>query len=205
MRCIGISGGSLQEKIRFVQSYAAAQNLAAGKLGASSTRGLKSTPNTAVGDGHPYIYLDEWEGEALTEALGTGVTLAIHPHMFKQIQTSADAEDYFSRYKDKALHLLPDTAHLTVAGEDVVQVIDHYYQRIDAIHLKDWSGENGRAYRFYVRGFVELGQGDVLLENVIKYLKHRSFMKWVVVEQDVARDPFASACASRRWLRERGI
>src|SRR5207245_577614 len=118
-------------------------------------------------------------------------------------QTSADAEEYFAKHK--SLQFLPDTAHLTVAGEEVVNVIDRYYRRIEAIHLKDWTAEYGRAYQFYARGFVELGKGDVPLENVIKYLNQRSYKKWVVVEQDVARDPFQSAQASRNWLRERGI
>jgi len=202
LRCLGIAGGSLQEKIDFVRKYKTAAQLSLVNSLASKSGGLRRLPH-AAGHSQPYIYLDKWEGQSADEALRIGMTLALHPHMFKGIQTSADAEEYLERHA--GLQFMPDTAHLTVAGEDVQKVIDLLYGRIEAIHLKDWTAEYGRAYQFYSRGFVGLGKGDVPLEGVIEYLKKRSYKKWVVVEGDVTRDPFGSACASRKWLRERGI
>lgn len=201
LRCIGISGGSLQEKIDFVRKYSTAARVSLIASRAAKS-GLQKLPYTPV-EPPPYIYQDKWEGKAAEDALRIGMTLALHPHMFKEIQTSADVEDYLGKHD--GLQFLPDTAHLTVAGEDVVKVIDRHYARIEAIHLKDWTAEYGRAYQFYARGFVELGHGDVPLEDVIAYLKWRNYKKWVVVELDVARDPFRSASTSRQWLRDRGI
>lgn len=202
LRCIGIAGGSLQEKIDFVQRYTAAERVAFVLSFAAKSGGLKYQPSPPR-DNQPYIYLDTWEGQSADNALRIGMTLALHPHMFKQIQTTADVDHYLDKHP--GLRFLPDTAHLTVAGEDVKTVIDNHYGRIEAIHLKDWTAEYGRAYQFYGRGFVELGQGDVLLEDVIKYLKQRNFMKWIVVEQDATRNPLRSAATSRQWLRDRGI
>jgi len=203
LRCIGVAGGSLPEKIDFVRKYTTAARVSLVASRAAKKGGLKGLPY-AAGDTQPYIYLDKWEGRSGEEALRIGMTLALHPHMFKEIQTSADADDYLGKYA--GLQFLPDTAHLTVAGEDVTKVIDRHYGRIEAIHLKDWTAEYGRAYQFYARGFVELGKGDVDLVHVIRYLKEkRNYKKWVVVEQDATRNPFRSACTSRQWLREHGI
>ncbi len=127
------------------------------------------------GESQPYIYLDKWEGKAADDALRIGMTLALHPHMFKQIQTTADVDDYLGKHG--GLRFLPDTAHLTVAGEDVKAVIDNHYGRIEAIHLKDWTAEYGRAYQFYGRGFVELGEGDVQGERIKTSLTHPVFDK----------------------------
>jgi sugar phosphate isomerase/epimerase len=203
LRCIGIAGGSLQEKIDFVRNYNAAERVSLVQTRAAKSGGLKWLPDSSAGDNQPFIYVDEWEGQSSIDALRIGMTLALHPHMFKGIQTSADAEMYLGKYA--RLQFLPDTAHLTVAGQDVVKVIDRNYERIQAIHLKDWTAEFGRAYQFYSRGFVELGQGDVLLEEVIRFLKQRNYKRWIVVEQDVTPDPFQSALASRQWLRDHGI
>jgi sugar phosphate isomerase/epimerase len=199
LRCIGIAGGSLNEKVDFVRKYTTAERVSRVSLALQS--GRKSQPSAPVDQ--PYIYLDRWEGRAADDALRAGMTLALHPHMFKQIQTTADVESYLGKHA--GLRFLPDTAHLTVAGEDIKAVIDNHFGRIEAIHLKDWTAEYGRAYQFYSRGFVELGQGDVPLGDVIKLLIKRSYKKWVVVEQDAPRNSFRAAVNSRQWLRQFGI
>lgn len=200
IRCIGIAGGSLHEKIDFVRKYTTAQRVI---LVQSLTAKTGPRPQPYVTADPPYIYMDSWEGKFADDALRIGMTLALHPHMFKQIQTIADVDNYLGKHS--GLRLLPDTAHLTVAGEDIVSVIDRHYGMIEAIHLKDWTAEYGRAYQFYGRGFVELGKGDVALEDVIGYLKKRTYKKWIVVELDAPLDPVRSAVVSRQWLLERGI
>lgn len=202
LRCIGIAGGSLQEKIDFVRKYTTAERVSRVAGFAARSGGPKWQPY-AAGESQPYIYLDKWEGKSADDALRIGMTLALHPHMFKQIQTTADVDNYLGKHA--GLRFLPDTGHLTVAGEDVTSVIDHHYGRIEAIHLKDWTAEYGRAYHFYGRGFVELGQGDVALEDIIKYLMQRNYKKWIVVQQDTTRNTLRSASTSRQWLRARGI
>jgi inosose dehydratase len=120
--------------------------------------------------------------------------------MFKSVQTAREAEDLLEAHKN--MLFLPDTGHLMVAGENVLEVLKRNYDRIVAIHLKDWIPEYGRAYQFYSRGFVELGQGQVPLKQIIEFLQGRRYRGWLVVEQDTARDPDASARASHAWLRD---
>jgi sugar phosphate isomerase/epimerase len=187
---VGLAGGSLPEKVEDITHY----TFAALRIGLAA----RSGPPASRGN-HPYVYVDEWENGRSEAALG-GCTLALHPHIFKPVQTVAEAERLLDRYP--ALRFLPDTAHPTVAGEDVVAVIARHFDRIDAVHLKDWTAEYGRAYQFYSRGFVELGAGDVLPELVMDLLKERRFRGWLVVEQDAADNPDASALQSREWLRK---
>lgn len=181
---LGIAGGSLKDRIEFVKKFCE-----------SARPPIK-----------PYVYLDEWQTPVAAEAIKDGVVLAIHPHMFKPIQTSADADELFRAHSGYAsLRFMPDTGHLTVAGEDVLDVIGRFFNRIDAVHLKDWSAEFGRAYQFYSRGFVPLGHGDVPLTDVINFLKVRRYGGWLVVEQDVSPNPVHHAEVSRRWLAGFGI
>jgi len=180
LQFLGISGGAFADRVDLVKEYMF--------LGPCEFT--------------PYVYLDEWEAEDACLAMDQGIALAFHPHMFRPVQTAADAEkllDDFDR-----LRILPDTAHLTVAGEDVVEVLNELLKvdRIAAIHLKDWTPEFGRAYQFYSRGFVGLGEGDVPLDDVIGVLRLHRYNGWLVIEQDSANDPAESVRGSLCWLKE---
>jgi sugar phosphate isomerase/epimerase len=195
---VGLAGGALAEKIDHVRRFLFAQKLAL-LQGSRSAAAVARLPSAY----EPYIYVDEWEGQRSQDALADGYTLALHPHMFKSVQTAQEAEEFLRGHP--RLRFLPDTAHLKAAGEDVVAVLTRNYARIEALHLKDWAAEFGRAYPFYSRGFVELGKGDVPLDDVIDFLKAKAYRGWLVVEQDASEAPLESARQSRRWLQERGI
>jgi sugar phosphate isomerase/epimerase len=187
---VGLAGGSLSEKQEYTRAYKFA-GLRAAMRPNKSGRLLEQKHA-------PYIYVDEWEDQRSEDAL-KGNTLALHPHMFKSVQTAKEAERLLQKHPD--LRFLPDTAHLTVAGENVLEVLRRNYDRIDSVHLKDWSAEYGRAYHFYSRGFVELGKGDVEPDAIVRFLQERGYKGWLVVEQDAAEDPYESARQSREWLR----
>ena len=101
------------------------------------------------------------------------------------------------------LQFIPDTGHLTVAGENLVDVLNSNYDRITAVHLKDWDETAGRAMQFYSAGFTELGTGDVDLRSVMDFLQSRSYKGWLVVDQSSPERPIERACASRTWLRSK--
>jgi inosose dehydratase len=195
---VGVSGGALSEKIAFVEEFIRIDKEKAGAPGIYSI-----APNAATALGRersPYVYVDEWEGKRSEDALESNVALALHPHMFKSVQTAQEAENLLKQFPK--LRFLPDTAHLTVAGEDVVSTLERNFDQIAAIHLKDWTAEFGRAYQFYSRGFVELGKGDVVLGKILTFLKSRNYQGWLVVEQDASSSPLMSAKSSRVWLRK---
>jgi sugar phosphate isomerase/epimerase len=178
---LGLAGGSLRERIEFVAKYE--------ELASPTWR--------------PYVYLDEWDETVERDVQQADLVFAVHPHMFKPIQTTRDAVLCLSRHDRKKLRLLPDSAHLTVAGENVIEVLERFLDRIDAIHLKDWTPAFGRAYQFYSRGFVGLGEGDVPLPDVINWLRVKRFDGWIIVEQDPVEDPVTNAKRNREWLGQR--
>jgi sugar phosphate isomerase/epimerase len=189
LQFVGMAGGDLAERIGFVGKI----------IFAEISRVASRKGNLREKLTRPYVYVDDWEVQGAQEALAAKVTLALHPHMFKSVQTAQEAEELLAKHPE--LSFLPDTAHLTVAGEDVVAVLMRNYHRIAAIHLKDWTAEFGRAYQFYSRGFTELGKGDVLLHRIMRFLKERAYHGWLVVEQEAAENPPQSAAVSRLWLR----
>jgi sugar phosphate isomerase/epimerase len=146
----------------------------------------------------PYLYVDEWD-DACVKAVNEGYRLGLHPHMYRPVQTLQEVERLLQLHP--RLRFIPDTAHLTIAGEEPTEGIKRSFARIDAIHLKDWKANVGRSYQFYARGFCELGMGDIELEKVLTLLAARRFEGWVVVEQDSSDDPGRSAQLSADWLR----
>lgn len=191
MHLVGVTCGSFDERCALVRQLA--------KL-----RGLD------IGDpSMPYVYTDEWRESAprFRDALAEGFRIALHPHMYKPVQTMAEARAILARHAK--LSFLPDTAHLKIAGDDAIAAVVEYFARIEAIHLKDWREDVGRSYQFYARGFCEMGEGDVDLAGVLdaafreadrERLKDRDPLRWLVIEQDRTPDPFASAKRSFNWL-----
>jgi signal transduction histidine kinase len=136
-----------------------------------------------------YLYADRF-GPEERAALADGYTLALHPHVFKKMHRLEDAETILSDatlepYRDR-LRLLPDTAHLTIAGDDPNAAIQQHRERLAAVHIKAWDSCYGRgSYRCF-RGFTGPGKGVVPIETTLEILAHHSFPEglWVVLEQD---------------------
>jgi sugar phosphate isomerase/epimerase len=173
---VGVCGGSFSERCTFVEEY-----MERGKGGNSHI---------------PYVYVDEWREPDCSNALESGFQLALHPHMFKTVQTMAEAERLLNQFP--RLKLLPDTAHLTIAGDNPVSAILNHTHQLAAIHLKDWKRDVGRSYQFYARGFCGLGQGDIDFSRILASC-HR-FTGWLVIEQDFALSAMESAKRSYDWL-----
>ncbi|MBL8892614.1 MAG: sugar phosphate isomerase/epimerase [Planctomycetaceae bacterium] len=179
---VGIAGGSFQERCQLVRDIA------------------KITDTSLEDRSLPYVYCDEWRDEKamFRDAVNSGIRVAIHPHMFKPVQNVQEFRDILSKYPQ--VLFLPDTAHLTIAGNNPVEAIKEYFKNLAAVHLKSWRADVGRSYQFYARGFCELGHGDVEVKAVLSELSARGFQGWVVVEQDSSSQPCESAIRSRQWL-----
>lgn len=214
LKLLGLAGGSLDERAKFINELIEVENAHL------STRRDASEKIVRFDIDHPYLYVDSWHARDDSGTARDACRIALHPHMFKPVQTGKEAYEMLRKYP--YLRLLFDTGHLTVAGEDVIQVLrDGFSFRPDGqaadgdqgngtpivgIHLKDWTSEYGRSYQFYSRGFgVSFGEGEVELEKVIELLKQCGYSGWVVVEQDVTEEPASAVRACRNWLRTRGV
>ncbi len=181
---LGMCFGSFEDRVAFVE-------------GMAKILGLEPNDRTL-----PYIYTDQWGPECVA-AMEKGLRVAIHPHMYQPIQTIQEAEEYLKLYPK--CELLPDTAHMTIAGEDLAKVIKEWSSRCAAIHLKDWQSNVGRSYQFYARGFCGLGEGIVKWDDLLNFIGIQSYRPggmWLVVDQDRSSTPRESMKASNDWVRK---
>jgi sugar phosphate isomerase/epimerase len=193
LRLLGLAGGSIQERANFIEKLAEIETRAVVREDAKKV--IRHQPDC------PYIYVDTWDARQI-QLIPPKVPLALHPHMFKPVQTGQEAEKLLGEHEN--LRFLPDTAHLTIAGENVQELLERNIDRIVGVHLKDWASEFGRSFQFYSRGFgVQFGYGDVKLPEIIESLKSKRYNRWIVVEQDVADDPLEAAKNCREWLRSK--
>ncbi len=193
LKLLGLTGGSIKERVDFIEELKDIESRDLACEGEPLERVIRFSRD------YPYICIDTWD-QRQVRLVGPELTLALRPHMFKPVQTAQEAEKLLSDYSH--LRFLPDTAHLTIAGANLLKLLEDNLARIIAVHLKDWASEFGQSYQFYSRGFgVQFGDGDVKLSESIEFLKSKRYNKWVVVEQDVADDPVEAAQQCRNWLR----
>ena len=174
---LGLVGGSLEERVTFLESY----------------RDF-------------YLYVENCIGLECQKAMKDGYKLALHPHIFTSIHDLGDAIRILSTHNHEKFKLIFDTAHLYIAGDDPEIAIEHIdLEKIEVIHLKDWSAEFGRFSHRYSRGFTELGTGDINIASFLNKLLKLKFKNWIVIEQDYSRiKPTQSIYNSAKWLHEAG-
>ena len=141
-----------------------------------------------------------------------GVKTALHNHLGSLVETQEQLDEFMKRCPDAGLLL--DTGHLAVAGGDALLSADKYYDRLVAVHLKNWVSTDVNAKEWYMRGYftgldyIPEGEHPVYVPNaeVIALLKARGFDKWIMVEHDThLQEPLVDLKASRDWMRAQGI
>jgi len=148
-----------------------------------------------------YICITEWNEDVVKAAFDSGIRVGIHPHLYKDIETMADAEVYLNRYPK--LEIVFDTAHLYLAGEDIVKCFETYQNRIISVHLKDWSRKFGRSPYHFARGFTSLGKGHLEdeLNRLLEKARDTKFPGWFIVEEDSPSSAPANCIeTSCKWL-----
>jgi sugar phosphate isomerase/epimerase len=88
----------------------------------------------------------------------------------------------------KLFHFSPDTAHLHLAGCDVVKTLDKYKERLMMADYKDARRpENAKPDSFARDSIFDLGDGEIDFQGCHRVLKSISFKGWLVVDLDIAR------------------
>lgn len=135
-----------------------------------------------------------------------GIHAAIHNHLGSLVETQEQLETYLSRCPDVGMIL--DVGHLGAAGGNVKEIYDRYYDRIMAIHLKDWKIDPENAVWLGKGYFCALGKGELVNENryVVEESVRRGFDGWILVEQDThLREPLLDLAESRELIRSWGL
>jgi sugar phosphate isomerase/epimerase len=131
-----------------------------------------------------------------------GFTAGLHNHMGQMVQTQEEIDRFMSMTDPKLFGLSPDTAHLNLAGCDVVSTLNRYKDRVRFLDYKDsrwttptqdWVQPNGKVLpkdstdaRFFA-SIYDLGDGEVDFPGCHRVLKSASYRGWICVDLDTAR------------------
>lgn len=137
-----------------------------------------------------------------------GIKIALHNHLGSLVETQEQLLAFLKACPECQLVL--DTGHLTVAeGGNPLYIVENYFDRIAAVHVKEWVSTDKTAQNWYDRGyFCELGAGNVPFDNdkIVKLLIEKNYDGWIFVEHDShKRDPLIDLKISRDYLKKLGI
>jgi inosose dehydratase len=161
--------------------------------------------------------------EAAAEVINTlgeankalGLATFLHLDALSALRSTEQLDRLLALCPASHIGLALDTAELTIAGHDVVQLYRRYHARVRHFHFKDalavdTLGEyklpnaeramilaGGR--REIPRWFGELGTGLVDFKALMAAMKELAYQGWVIVESDKGPQPVASSIMLNSW------
>jgi sugar phosphate isomerase/epimerase len=138
------------------------------------------------------------------ELAGTmGFTAGMHNHLGQMVQTQEEIDRFMAAVDPKLFGLSPDTAHLDLAGCDVVGTLEKYKNRIHFLDYKDAkrpapaavaaapagaaNGAPARQTAGFIQNIYDLGDGEVDFPGCHKVLKSVKYKGWICVDLDISR------------------
>ncbi|MGC9501368.1 myo-inosose-2 dehydratase [Streptomyces sp. WG7] len=146
-------------------------------------------------------------------AADRGMLLCYHHHMGTGVQSRAEVDRLLAGTDPDLVHLLLDTGHLTLAGDDPLDLARGHARRIAHVHLKDvradvleyFRREDPSFHDAVLAGiFTVPGDGTIDFGPVLRALADAGYRGWLVVEaeQDPAKaHPLTYAKKAREHLR----
>ena len=132
-----------------------------------------------------------------------GFQAGIHNHLDQMVESPEEVHRCLAMTDPKLFHFAPDTAHLHLAGANVVEMFERYKHRIMFLDYKDarWTTpaadvvlDNGtvhkresQAARFF-SSIYDLGDGEIDLPACHRILKEIGYKGWICVDLDTARN-----------------
>lgn len=181
-----------------------------------STQGIQDQP---VFEGKYEMNDKEWD--LLCEGLNRlgklslekyGVALTFHHHMGTVVQSAKEVERMMQGTDPAYVSLLFDSGHFAYCGEDPVQMVTLYANRIKHVHLKDIRPEVVKRVKEERLSFLEgvrqgaftiPGDGCVEFAPIFKVLAQNGYEGYMVVEaeQDPAKaNPLEYAIRARKFI-----
>jgi len=131
-----------------------------------------------------------------------GFRAGLHNHLGQMVERPPEIDLVMAKLNPRVFYLAPDTAHLHLAGGDVVKTLEKYKQRLCFADYKDarWtqppadvvedSGKvhpkDSREARF-LSSIFDLGAGEIDFPGCHRVLKDISYRGWLCVDLDTAR------------------
>jgi sugar phosphate isomerase/epimerase len=131
--------------------------------------------------------------EAARRAAKAGVVLAIHPHSH-HTSLALTAEEYqwlLEAVAPFGIQFNPDTGHILRGGQDLLECLLKYQERIVHVHIKDVD---------HHKQWTPLGEGITPLQQIFEWLERIGYGGWVIIEEesDQARDNVTRAITENR-------
>ena len=142
------------------------------------------SPSRAAGSGDAafktmcecYNQLGEVAGEM-------GFRAGLHNHLGQMVQDEAEVDKCMAMTDPKLFWFSPDTAHLHLAGIDVVKSLEKHKSRLMLADYKDARQVGPKL----TDNIFDLGDGEIDFPSCHKILKSISFKGWLCVDLDTAR------------------
>jgi len=147
-------------------------------------------------------------------AAGSAMRLCYHHHAGTGVMTRADIDRLMAATNPETVHLLLDTGHLALAGDDPLPAAQAYGRRIKHVHLKDVRSnvvsqvrEEDLSFQAGIEAgvFTVPGDGSIEFVPIFEALADADYEGWLVVEaeQDPAKaNPLEYAIMARSYLRK---
>jgi inosose dehydratase len=117
-----------------------------------------------------------------------GFYAGLHNHMGEMVQTPDEIDRCMSLTDPKLFYFSPDTAHLLLAGCDVVKTLEKYKHRLTMADYKDAKPlATTKPDSFDRESIFDLGDGEVDFPGCHRVLKSIGFKGWLIVDLDIAR------------------
>jgi inosose dehydratase len=141
-------------------------------------------------------------GEAAGEM---GFTAGLHNHMGQIVQNPDEIDRCMEMTDPKLFHFSPDTAHLHLAGCDVVKALEKHKHRLMLADYKDAKRIAGAKPDTFDRTTIfDLGDGEIDFPGCHRVLKSVGFQGSLIVDLDIARQgPRASYERCGRYVVEK--
>ena len=150
-----------------------------------------------------------------------GVRVSLHPDVLSAAADDGVLAQLLEGTDGSVVGLTIDTAELTLAGLDVVDLYEHYGDRVDHVHLKDTryvdnSGERLMSHaersmmqeggrREVERWFYECGTAGGLVDfaGLLESLRRNGYKDWLVFESEQSPNPATSVMLNAWYARHR--
>ncbi len=139
-------------------------------------------------------------GEAAGEM---GFQAGVHNHLDEMVEGPEEVDRCMAQTDPKLFHFAPDTAHLHLAGSNVVEKLGKYRNRLMFMDYKDakWTTpaadvkldngrvlpRNSREAKFF-SSIYDFGDGEIDFPACHRILKDISYRGWICVDLDTARN-----------------